>query len=322
MLYKYFICVCHLNLLFDRPSLLVNNILTLANLYLTSIYKDLMPTLRNTTPEMSKQTLHQSSDQRPIGIFDSGIGGLSIMQCIKQQLPNEHLLYVADTLNAPYGEKSAEFIQQRVNEIAEWFMAKNTKAIVVACNTATVNAIDQLRQSISIPVIGVEPAIKPAASASQNKKVAILVTKATAENQRFRALVAQYRNNSDVYIQPCPGLVELIERDQKNSIDCKLMLKSYLQPLIEKGVDTIVLGCTHYPLVKELINEICGNSVEIMETALPVTEQLQRQLTLYRLLNNTEHLGSTTFYSSKNCPAQQELFSHIWQQALSLHKFP
>lgn len=264
----------------------------------------------------------QVTNSDPIGIFDSGVGGLSIAHCIHQQLPHENLLYVADTLHAPYGDKSTEFIQQRVNEIAQWFIERNAKAIVVACNTATVNAIDQLRANISIPVIGVEPAIKPAASLSKNKKVAILVTKATAENQRFLTLVAQYRHNSEVIIQPCPGLVELIERDEKNSAECELLLNAYLQPLLDKGVDTIVLGCTHYPLVKGLINKICGNHVVIMETALPVTEQLQRQLARNNLLNSSINKGTSRFYSSKHGDIQQALFSHIWQHPLQLNSYP
>lgn len=283
-----------------------------------------MPTNCKPTIQLSvNNTLNnqQTSDTRPIGIFDSGIGGLSIMQCITQQLPNENLVYVADTLNAPYGDKSTTFIQQRVLEIADWFIAKNTKAIVVACNTATVNAIDKLRENITIPVIGVEPAIKPAANISKDKKVAILVTKATAENQRFLSLVKQYSNNNDVYIQPCPGLVELIEQDQKNSMACKSLLASYLAPLLEKGIDTIVLGCTHYPLVKPLINQICGNNITIMETALPVTEQLQRQLQLHQIINHSDTFGTTDFYSSKPGSAQQQLFSHTWQRPLSVNKF-
>lgn len=283
-----------------------------------------MPTNCKPTIQLSvNNTLNdqQTNDTRPIGIFDSGIGGLSIMQCITQQLPNENLVYVADTLNAPYGDKSTTFIQQRVLEIADWFIAKNTKAIVVACNTATVNAIDKLRENITIPVIGVEPAIKPAANISKDKKVAILVTKATAENQRFLSLVKQYSNNNDVYIQPCPGLVELIEQDQKNSLACMSLLASYLAPLLEKGIDTIVLGCTHYPLVKPLINQICGNNITIMETALPVTEQLQRQLQLHQIINHSDTFGTTDFYSSKPGSAQQQLFSHIWQRPLSVNKF-
>lgn len=264
----------------------------------------------------------QKTNTDPIAIFDSGVGGLSIAQCIHQQLPHENLLYVADTLHAPYGDKTAEFIQQRVNEIARWFIERNAKAIVVACNTATVNAIDQLRKNISIPVIGVEPAIKPAVNLSKNKKVAILVTKATAENQRFLTLVAQYSHNSEVIIQPCPGLVELIEQDKKNSPECELLLSEYLQPLLDKGVDTIVLGCTHYPLVKGIINKICGENVIIMETALPVTEQLQRQLALHNLINSSDKLGTTRFYSSKHGDMQQALFTHIWQQSLQLNCYP
>ncbi|MFT6247416.1 MAG: glutamate racemase [Cognaticolwellia sp.] len=264
----------------------------------------------------------QKTNTDPIAIFDSGVGGLSIAQCINHRLPNENLLYVADTLHAPYGDKTAEFIQQRVNEIAYWFIERNAKAIVVACNTATVNAIDQLRKNISIPVIGVEPAIKPAVNLSKNKKVAILVTKATAENQRFLTLVAQYSHNSEVIIQPCPGLVELIEQDKKNSPECELLLSKYLQPLLDKGVDTIVLGCTHYPLVKGIINKICGANVIIMETALPVTEQLQRQLAQHNLINPSDKLGTTRFYSSKHGDMQQALFTHIWQQSLQLNSYP
>ena len=264
----------------------------------------------------------QTTNTDPIAIFDSGVGGLSIAQCINHRLPNENLLYVADTLHAPYGDKTAEFIQQRVNEIAYWFIERNAKAIVVACNTATVNAIDQLRKNISIPVIGVEPAIKPAVNLSKNKKVAILVTKATAENQRFLTLVAQYSHNSEVIIQPCPGLVEVIEQDKKNSPECELLLSKYLQPLLDKGVDTIVLGCTHYPLVKGIINKICGENVIIMETALPVTEQLQRQLALHNLINPSDKIGTTRFYSSKHSDMQQALFTHIWQQSLQLNSYP
>jgi len=270
----------------------------------------------------TEENILQAGNSAPIAIFDSGVGGLSIAQCINQHLPHENLLYVADTLYAPYGEKSPQFIQQRLNEIAQWLIERKAKALVVACNTATVNAIDQLRENILIPVIGVEPAIKPAASASKNNQVAILVTKATAENQRFLALVAQYRHNSEVTIQPCPGLVELIEQDKKNSAECKLMLRAYLQPLLDKGVDTIVLGCTHYPLVSALIKEICGDGVVIMETALPVTEQLQRQLALHQLLNSSSSLGTVRFYSSKHSARQQALFSHIWQRPMQLKSYP
>lgn len=270
---------------------------------------------------MSSFLSSSENNNAPIGVFDSGVGGLSIAQCIQQQLPYENLLYMADTLHAPYGEKSATFIQHRVLEISHWFIKQGAKAIVVACNTATVNAVDKLRAQVNIPIIGVEPAIKPAAHFSKSKKVAILVTKATAENQRFLALVEQFKNNSTVYIQPCPGLVELIEQDKKSSMECRALLIRYLEPLINAGVDTLVLGCTHYPLVKQQISEICGTDIIIMETAKPVTEQLRRQLASNALLNPNKIKGTRTFFSSKTCMSQQQLFSHILRDNLILQRF-
>lgn len=269
------------------------------------------------------QSIHNNQalrNQQPIGIFDSGIGGLSISQQIKHHLPNENLLYVADTLHAPYGDKSTEFITQRVNDIADWFIKQQAKAIVVACNTATVNAIDQLRYRVDIPVIGVEPAIKPAAKHSINDKVAILVTQATAKNPRFLALVEKYQNNCQVFIQPCPGLVEAIELGKESSAHCYLLLEKYLTPLLKNGVDTIVLGCTHYPFVTDAIQKICGKQIKIMETALPVTEQLKRQLIVHQIANPQDISGSITFYSSQNGLQQQQLFSHLWQTNVELHR--
>lgn len=262
------------------------------------------------------------SNQHPIGIFDSGIGGLSIAQQIRKQLPNEDLIYVADTLHAPYGDKSTRFIQQRVHEIAQWFIQQNAKAIVVACNTATVNAIDQLRRNVNIPVIGVEPAIKPAAKQSKNKKVAILVTQATAKNNRFLALVNKYQGTSQVFIQPCPGLVEIIEQGEEQSPLCYSMLENYLTPLLNNGVDTIVLGCTHYPFVSHAIKDICGKHINLMETALPVTEQLNRQLKSHNITSSQRQSGSMDFYSSNNGEQQQQLFNHICQQNIQLLKLP
>lgn len=228
------------------------------------------------------------SAQAPIAIFDSGIGGLTITQSIEKYLPNEELIYLADNKFAPYGEKSVEFIQQRVNEIADYFINKNVKAIVIACNTATVNAIDQLRTRINIPVIGVEPAIKPAAKHSINKKVGILVTLATAKNQRFLRLVSQHKSDAEVFIQPCAGLVEAIENGEIESDTTQQLLTTYLLPLKEKKIDTLVLGCTHYPMLQEQIKKIIGNEITLIDTALPVAKQLKNQLEKHYLLNNQE----------------------------------
>lgn len=240
------------------------------------------------------------SAQAPIAIFDSGIGGLTIAKSIEQYLPNEELIYLADNKFAPYGEKSIEFIQQRVNEIADYFINKKVKAIVIACNTATVNAIDQLRERIKIPVIGVEPAIKPAAKQSRNKKVGILVTLATSKNQRFLTLVSQHKNGSEVFIQPCAGLVEVIENGELDANSTRQLLTSYLLPLKEKNIDTLVLGCTHYPMLELQIKEIIGKEIFLIDTALPVTKQLKNQLEKYQLLNTSKNTNSGVFGSIKN----------------------
>jgi len=264
---------------------------------------------------------HHYLNNQAIGIFDSGVGGLSIAQQISKQLPNEQLIYVADSDYAPYGDISNDKIIQRVNIIADWLVQKQCKAIVLACNTATVNAIDQLRKRLSIPIIGVEPAIKPAALKSTTKKIGILVTQATANNKRFLALVERYKNGAEVYVQPCLGLVELIEKGQQTSFKCQQLLRKYLAPLIEKNVDTLVLGCTHYPFATQLIKDIMTSKVTLMETAAPVSEQLERQLIKHQLLSNTLQSVVHKFYSSSENDKQNEIFSQLWGEKINLELF-
>ncbi|MBU2892699.1 glutamate racemase [Colwellia sp. D2M02] len=256
-----------------------------------------------------------------MGVFDSGVGGLSIAKCIAKQLPHENLIYVADSLHAPYGEKSIQFINERVLYIAEQLIQKEIKALVVACNTATVNAIEQLRARVSIPVIGVEPAIKPATKFSLTKKVAVLATQATSTNLRFQNLIAQHHNGAEVLIQPCPGLVEFIEQGQQNSAACQQLLKRYIEPLLHKGVDALVLGCTHYPFLLTQINDITDNKITIIETSAPVTLQLSRQLIQTNLAANNQQQAQYSFYSSAATLQQQKLMSSLWEQPITLQSF-
>lgn len=259
------------------------------------------------------------SDSRPIGIFDSGVGGLSIAKCITQQLPNENFIYLADNLHAPYGNKSTKFIVERVNTIAQTLVKKNIKALVIACNTATVNAIDQLRQQLSIPIIGVEPAIKPAALYSKNKNIAILVTQATANNARFLNLVQRFSMGANVIIQPCPGLVELIEQGNIDSADCHNLLLNYLLPLKDQQIDTIVLGCTHYPFLIEKINHIIGHQIKIIDTAAPVTKELSHQLMRHKLYAPKNNTSNQAFYSSKNNNFVSDIFNDLWRDNTNKH---
>ena len=269
--------------------------------------------------------MHNTSNTQPIGIFDSGVGGLSIVNCIKEQLPNEQLIYIADSLYAPYGDKPDEVIIARVNTLATELVERNCKALVIACNTATVTAVEQLRAKLSIPIIGVEPAIKPAVISSTNKKIAILTTQATAKNQRFLTLVEKFKLNSTVHIQPCPGLVELIENNQLHSHTFEKLLQNYLTESLNENVDTIVLGCTHYPFFADKIKAIVGEDITLMETALPVTEQLKRQLLLHDIMNTNTHSikknAQDLYLSSQANNKLKTLMSALLNTSINLSSF-
>ncbi|WP_426369910.1 glutamate racemase [Pseudocolwellia sp. HL-MZ7] len=244
---------------------------------------------------------------------------------LKSSYQKRLLIYVADSLYAPYGDKSDEEIIARVNIIADQLISQNCKALVIACNTATVIAIDQLRKRLSIPIIGVEPAIKPAVIKSKNKRIGILTTQATAKNQRFLALVDKYKGNSEVYIQPCPGLVELIESNQLHSTTFDNLLNSYLELITDKQIDTLVLGCTHYPFFSDKLKDFLSSDIAIMETALPVTEQLKRQLIQHELINQTVELVKASksqpqyqFFSSQANNDLSALMSALLKTAINL----
>lgn len=276
---------------------------------------------------MSNSTLNASKPNQPIGIFDSGVGGLSIAKCIAQMLPNEALTYVADSRFAPYGKLTPEQIIDRVNMISDQLIAKEVKAIVIACNTATVIAIDQLRARVDIPIIGVEPAIKPAATFSKTKSVGLLVTQATSKNTRFLNLIDQYRDTATVHIQPCPDLAHVIEQGHANTDKSYQLLLKYLTPLMDKNIDALVLGCTHYPFVSKQIQAITGNEITLIETAKPVTLELIRQLNQRNLLADSAY-NQNQFYSTNCSDALEVIFNELWLSehqpttSLTLKPFP
>lgn len=261
--------------------------------------------------------------QSRIGIFDSGIGGLSIARCIAQNLPHEQLIYVADSGYAPYGDKRHEDIIARVHCVANFLIRQGVKAIVVACNTATVIAIEALRAKYDLPIIGVEPAIKPAAKQSKTKSVGIMVTQATAHNERFLSLVKSYKHDANVHIQPCPGLVQQIEQGLHHSADCHALLDSFIAPLVAKQIDTLVLGCTHYPLIEQQIKAHLPQGIELIETAQPVTNELIRRLKQHNLLvqgsMSVMPVERYQIYSSALNKPQQQVIESFWPAQLSFH---
>ena len=234
----------------------------------------------------------------PIGVFDSGVGGLSVLREIRALLPNESLLYVADSGHVPYGEKSPEFIRERCRVLAEFLLAQGAKALVLACNTATVAGVAELRELYpQLPLVGMEPAVKPAAAATQSGVVGVLATTGTLKSAKFAALLDRFASDVRVITQPCPGLVERIEAGELDSAATRELLQGFVAPLLAEGCDTLILGCTHYPFLRPLLSELVPASVTLIDTGAAVARQLQRLLTQHDMLA-TAPARATRYWSS------------------------
>jgi len=258
------------------------------------------------------------SDSRPIGVFDSGVGGLSVLKHIKELLPNEHLFYVADSAYAPYGNKSDSEITQRSVAIAHFLIEKNIKALVVACNTATAVAIASLRNDFDIPVIGMEPAVKPAALQTQSGIVGILATTGTLTSQKFSRLYKQYASDVEIISQACPGLVEQVELADLTGEQTRALVQQYVSSLVDQGADTLVLGCTHYPFLKPLIEEIAGENISVIDTGSAIAKELLRQLQNKTLLNLDSVIGEQYFWSSQS--SSQDVVHQLWNDTVIINE--
>ncbi len=256
----------------------------------------------------------------PIGIFDSGIGGLSVLQHIHQDLPHEDLLYFADSAYAPYGDKSEAEISARSLAVTEFLLQRGVKALVVACNTATTAAIKAIRTAYpELPVIGIEPGLKPAAAQSRSKIVGVLATRATLLSARLLTLQQQISAASGVQfeLQACVGLVDQIEKGELRSAQTALLLRRYIAPLITQGADTLVLGCTHYPFVRPQIEKIVGEMtaqpVAIIDTGAAVSRQLSKVLSENNLLHGPARTGQVNAFTSGSQSALRTTFANLLQ---------
>lgn len=211
----------------------------------------------------------QGSPTHPrIGIFDSGVGGLSVLRSLQAALPRASLTYIADSANAPYGERDDDFVVHRSELLAAWLVAAGAQLLVVACNTATAAAVHRLRATWpSMPIVGVEPGLKPAVAASVNRRIGVLATPSTLRSGKFQRLLEQHTLNAQVHLQPCPGLAALIEQGELHAPALTAMVETYCTPLRVAGVDAVVLGCTHYAFISELIGAAMGGSVRLIDTA-------------------------------------------------------
>jgi glutamate racemase len=244
-------------------------------------------------------------DERPIGVFDSGIGGLSVLQALQKELPLERFVYLADNAHAPYGEKSESFIRQRTHAIAEYLLAQHhIKALVVACNTATAAAIHELRaRHPALPLVGLEPALKPALALSRTRRIGVMATRGTVASEKFARLLAGVQSEAHFEVQPCNGLALAIEHstlpDQAVAAQAQIaqLLQTYTQAMGRFGaapgdIDTLVLGCTHYVFVENDLRLFLGPDVQLVSTGEPVARQTQRMLAAAELLNNEKTDGA------------------------------
>jgi glutamate racemase len=258
----------------------------------------------------------------PIGVFDSGVGGLSVLRDIRKELWNEDLLYVADSFHAPYGDKSAEFVEARSIAIAQFLVNQQVKAMVVACNTATSAAVAELRTRFSIPIVAMEPAVKPAVEKTQSGVVGVLATRRTVSSENFLNLLERFGAGVDIIVQPCPGLVEQVEVGDFSGNKTRSLIKQYIFPLLERGADTIVLGCTHYPFLHSLIQAMAGPGVAIIDPGEAIARELRRRLEQASLLSCEERLGMEWFWSSDSPDNAQALISHLWQAEVDVRLLP
>jgi glutamate racemase len=211
-----------------------------------------------------------------IGVFDSGLGGLSVLREIRALLPDHDLLYLADSAYCPYGPRSLEVIRARALVCANFLMAQGTDVIVVACNTASSAAAQQLREQLPVPIVAMEPGVKPAVAASQNKRIGVLATESTLDSERFVRLVVRYASGMQVVSVPAPGLVTLVEDGELIGPRAEAMVQGYLAPLRAAEVDVIVLGCTHFAFLQSLIGQLYGSDVAIIDTGPAVAAQTAR----------------------------------------------
>jgi glutamate racemase len=266
-----------------------------------------------------------------IGVFDSGVGGLSVLQHIRQTLPDEHLIYIADSGHVPYGDKSANYIEQRSHTLTRFLIAQGAEAIVIACNTATAAAITSLRSQFSLPFVGMEPAVKPAVSATKSGVVGVLATIGTLESARFAALLERYGDEVEIITQGCPGLVEQVELGELNSSKTRELVERFTTPLLARGADTLILGCTHYPFLASLIRDVVGNDIVLVDTGAAVARQLQRRVLNERPLrvefNDAARNSSGTktgaqFFTSDEPFQASRIISALWGERVNVELLP
>jgi len=257
----------------------------------------------------------------PIGIFDSGIGGLSVLRAIRRQLPNENLIYFADQAHVPYGSRSLEEVRAFSEEITHFLLSQGVKIIVVACNTASAAALHYLRKTFpKVPFVGMEPALKPAAEYTHSGVVGVLATPATFQGQLYTSLIERFANNVTVLQDTCSGLVKEIERGNLDGEKTRQILDDALRDMLGRGLDTLVLGCTHYPFVIPLIKEIAGENVQVIDPAPAVARQVEYRLVSKNAKSTRDVKGKTQLYTSGDAEKLASILPKLGFNSLPIEK--
>ncbi len=251
-------------------------------------------------------------DSRPIGVFDSGLGGITVLKKLAQIMPNEKFIFFGDSKNAPYGTKSIGEILALCISNAKRLIEMDVKAIVIACNTATSVAAESLRNSFDIPVIGIEPAIKPAAVNHPDGKVLVMATPVTLKKEKFVHLMENYRDMAQIIPLPCPGLVEIIEKGVISGQEINSYLKELFSPYENEKISAVVLGCTHYPLIADSIKNEFGYDVDIIDGSLGTAKETKRKLDEYKINASPEQKGNIVFISSLNTDEEINLMKKLY----------
>ncbi|BBI98372.1 glutamate racemase [Ferrigenium kumadai] len=256
-----------------------------------------------------------------IGVFDSGVGGLSVLHHIRQTLPNERLIYVADSGHVPYGDKSPDYIEQRSLALTRFLISQGADAIVIACNTATAAAAATLRSRFSIPIVAMEPAVKPAVAATRSGVVGVLATIGTLESARFAALLEKYAGEVEIVTRGCPGLVEQVERGDLGGPETRALVERYTAPLLSRGADTLILGCTHYPFLAPLIREVVGANITLIDTGEAVARHLQRRIQS-ELPAHDPGGAAAQFWTSGDAAQASRIMSALWGEPVITQRLP
>lgn len=252
---------------------------------------------------------------QPIGIFDSGVGGLSVWREIRTLLPQESTIYLADSANCPYGSRSHEEVIRLSEAATQFLLDQGAKMIVVACNTATAAAIKHLRSQFPVRFVGMEPALKPAANATQSGHIAVLATEGTLKGNHFNNTMKRYAAGLDVMLQIGHGLVELVEEDQLETVEAELLMQQYLNPMLHRQVDQIVLGCSHYPFLRPLIERLVPENVSVVDPAPAVALRVKSVLKEEKGQQPSADAPQHHFFSSGNGKVLKSLVHRITGEA-------